>query len=171
MSGELPSADRASLEYHLAACTACQRYQDEMSSVTALLAVGDELYPEVEPGKAAEMRWARDFEAAIEPAHSFTARVARGFLDWTRDMVFPCRRIWAGLVAVCVLVLSLNAWQSAKEDAQDSHRPPPEMIRALLVREGFLSGSSRAGADRGTEPPRPTSLQPQSKQHRESKPS
>lgn len=171
MSGDFPPDDPAGLKHHLEECTACRRYRDEISSVTTLLAAAGEVFADLEPGKATQMRWARDFEAAVEPPHSITARVLRAFLDWSRDMVLPCRRIWAGMVAIWVLVLGLNAWQNAEAHTQNSHRPSPEMLRALLAREGFLSGSGRVGGDRDTEPPRPPSPQRGSEHHRESKPS
>src|SRR5215831_7087002 len=129
ISGDLPVKDRASLEDHLATCADCRRYRDEIGSVSALLSVGAELLAEVEPSETTQTRWARDFEAAGELRHSIATRAFRRFLDWTRDMVWPCRRILAGLAAIWIVIFGLNLSQRTKEQAQASRSPSPEMLR------------------------------------------
>jgi hypothetical protein len=164
-SGDLPAENRADVEHHLETCADCQRYRDEIGSVTALLAAGGKRFSSVEPREIAQRRWARDFEAAVKPGPSIATRVFCRFLDWSRDLVWPCRRIWAGLAAIWVVILGLNASTRAKEEVRTSHRPSPEIMRALLAREGFLPGPSRAADDREAEPPRLPSPRPRSEQH------
>jgi len=170
-SDDLPDADRACLERHLESCAECRRYRDDIGDVTALLATTGKLFADVEPREATQIRWQKDFEAAIKPADSVTTRVFRGLLDWSRGMIWPARRIWAGMAAVWVLVLGLNASSRAKEEAQAARQPSPEFIRALLAREGFLPGAGRTAEVREAEPPLSRSPQPRSEQRRESKPS
>jgi hypothetical protein len=170
MSGDLPKADRVDVESHLATCADCRSYRDELGSMTALLTVSRELCSDVELRETARMRWARDFEAALEPDHSIVARVLFTFLDWTRDMIWPCRRMWAGLAAIWIAILGLNASQRAEQEARASHAPSPEIMRALLAREGFLTGPSR-GAEHDVEAPRQSAPRPRSEQLQESKPS
>jgi hypothetical protein len=158
-SSDLSARNRGGLEHHLQACTDCQKYRDEIEIVTSLLAAGGKLFPEVEPRETTQTRWARDFEAAVEPAHSIATRVFLGFLDWSRDMVWPHRRIWAGMAAIWVLIVGLNVSPRAKEEAEISHRPSPEIMQALLATEGFLPGPNRTGENREAKPPSLPSLQ------------
>lgn len=164
MSGDLPVGDRAELKKHLQTCAACQSYRNEIATVTALLAAGGEHFAAIQPRQATEARWARDFEEAVEPN-----RVFRCFLDWSREMVWPGRRIWAGMAAIWLVILGLNVSQGTKEQAQATPRPSPEIMRALLVQEGFLPGAARAGQDPKTEPLRSPSPRHPSDQKRESK--
>jgi len=158
LSGEFPAEDRAGLENHLEACADCQRYRDEIGSVAAVLAAGGELFREVQPGETTQARWAKEFGAAVEPAQSMATKVFRGILDWSRDMVWPGRRIWAGMAAIWIVILGLNASQRTKGETQaSSHQPPPKMMRALLAREGFLPGPGRTVGESEAESSRPLS--------------
>jgi len=158
ISGDLPAGDRVRLENHLEACVDCQRYRDEIGTVTALLALGVELFP-LEPRETTQMRWTSEFEAAVQPVHSSVTRIFYGFLDWSRDMIWPCRRIWAGMAAIWLVVLSLNAWPGTKQGTRGSYPPSRQIIRALLIREGFLSAT---GPGRETKPPGPSSTKTRS---------
>ena len=164
MSGDVGAEDHARLEEHLEACVACQRYRDEIGSVAAFLASGKDLVAEVEPHETSRTRWNRDFDAAIEPAHSIAIKVSRGLLDWSRDMVWPCRRTWAGMAVLWMLILCLNSWPKAQEEAQASQRPAPQILRALLAREGFLAGPGHA--TEGGEPEPPHQAPPQTRNER-----
>lgn len=170
-ASELPAEDRAASESHLATCPGCQKYRDEIANMTALLAASGELFPKVEPGEQTHARWTRDFEAAVKPKRSIATRVFLGFLDWSRDMVRPCRWLWAAMAAIWVVVFSLNVSQRTVEKTQTTHRPSPEMLRALLALEGFLPGPNRAGQEREAGPPQPASPQPRSEHRPDSKPS
>jgi hypothetical protein len=161
-SSDLPPEDRVRLERHLASCADCRQYRDDIGSMTALLTAGGELFPDVEPSESTCMRWATDFEAAIEPGCSTVTRALRGFLDWSRDMVWPCRRIWAGIAAIWLVILGLSATQRAKNEAQGY--PSPEIMRALLAREGFLPGASRTAEGGSVEPTGQSPPQPRSEQ-------
>jgi anti-sigma factor RsiW len=156
-SGELPAADRACLERHLESCADCRRYRDEIGDVTALLSTSGKLFGEVEPREATQIRWQKDIEAAIKPADPITTRVFRGLLDLCRDMIWPARRIWVGMAAVWVLVLTLNVSSRSNEQTQVRRQPAPEFIRALLAREGFLPGAGRPAEGREPESSRSAS--------------
>jgi anti-sigma factor RsiW len=171
LSGDLPATDRASLEQHLSACAGCQKYRTEIGKVTTLLSASRKLFIKVQPNKTARARWARDFETATKPAPSTATKIFHGFLDWTREMVRPCRWIWTGLAAVWVVVLGLNVSQKTPKETQAARRPSPEMMRALLAVEGFLPGPNRTGQEHEADPPKPLSRQPGSEQHPDSKPS
>jgi len=171
LSGDLPAGDRVRLENHLEACADCQRYREQIGSVTTLLAARSEFFPDVEPREATRMRWTRELERVFKPSHSNARRVFRGFLDWSREMVWPCRRTWAAMMAIWVVVLVLNAWPGAKEEARTADRPSPQIMRALLAREGLLPEAGRTTEHREAERPRPPATQPRSEQRLETKPS
>ena len=168
MSGDLPAADRSALEQHLATCAGCQKYRDEIGNVTTLLSASHKLFADVQPGETAQAHWARDFESATKSDHSIATKVFHSVLNWCRDMVLPCRWIWAGMVAVWLVVLGLNVSQRASEETQIAHRPSPEMMRALLALEGFLPDTRK---EREANPPRRPAPQPRTEQHPDSKPS
>jgi hypothetical protein len=165
-SGDLAATDRVAMENHLKTCAGCQKYRDEIGSVTALMAVGGKLFANIEPRETSRIRWARDFEAAIEPASSIAAGLFRRFLHWSRDMVWPCRRIWAGMAAIWVIIACLNISQMTKEKALAAHRPSPEILRAFLAVEGFLPGPT-GKTDRKAGAPKSRSPQPETTRQRE----
>jgi anti-sigma factor RsiW len=170
LSGDLPAADRAEAANHLAACADCRTYRDQIGSMTAVLGASDELFSDIKLSEATQMRWAREFESATEPTRSIAARIVLNFLDWTRDMIWPCRRIWAGLAAIWIVILGLDASQRVDDQARASRAPSPEIMRALLAREGFVPGPNRPSKERSAEPSRQSSP-PRSERGRESKPS
>src|SRR5436190_1027545 len=108
-SGDLPAVDCVDVENHLAACEGCRRYRDEIGSVTALLNARGALVPDVELRETTQMRWAREFESAVE--RSIVTRIVLSLLDWTRDMIWPCRRIWVGIAGIWIVILGLIASQ------------------------------------------------------------
>jgi len=175
MSGDISPEDHAALEDHLEVCAECRKYRNEIGGVTALLSAGGELFRDVDPSESTRSRWARDFQKAVEPAnHSRRLwprpKVLCRFLDWCRDMVWPSRRIWAGMAAIWLVILGLNLSQRTKEQAQGSNGPSPEMIRAFLALEGFLPGSTPSADAHEAEPARQRSPRPRSERHGGSNP-
>jgi hypothetical protein len=152
MSGDLPAAESMAAEKHLAGCIDCQRYKTEMRNVTVPLSAWDEFLPEIGPTEAARMRWGREFDAALEPDDSAAMKVLRRVLEWSRSVVSPCRRIWAGMATAWVLIIALNIARQVEEKSQATRPPPPGMIRALLAREGLLSALRPADVNRNGGP-------------------
>ena len=93
-SGVLPREEGTRLESHLAACDECRRYYDELSSVAGPMARWEDNFADVEVSPAAQARWAKDFSMAIEPDRPAWREFFYWFVDWTKDMIWPCRRIW-----------------------------------------------------------------------------
>ena len=175
MSGDVSPEDHAALEAHLEVCPDCRKYRNEIGGVTALLSAGGEFFRDVDPSESTRSRWAGDFQKALEPANNarrlwMGAGIFRRLLDWSRDMIWPSRRVWAGMAAIWLVILGLNLSQRTKQQAQGSNGPSPEMIRAFLALEGFLPGSSSSSDTRDAEPATPRSPQPRSERHRESNP-
>jgi anti-sigma factor RsiW len=169
INGELPEENPAALERHLQACADCQKYRGEIGKLTTQLTAGGGLFRDIEPRETTQMRWAKDFERAVKPAHSTSKGAFRAFLDWSKDLVWPCRRIWAGMTAIWVVILGLNTAQRAEREGRAVARPSPEIMRALLACEGFLPGYVNTGEERAPEPPKSPSHQHRSEKNHENK--
>ena len=163
-SGVLPRQELAHLEAHLAACDECRAHCAELRSVARPLANWEETFAKVEPSQAAQASWAKDFSAALAPARSVWPEALSSVLDWCKDMVWPCRRIWTGLAVVWLALLMVNVSQRgpSRTEAKRGSRPSPEMVRAYLEHEGFLVEMSRPARKREVEPPKPLMPEPRS---------
>jgi anti-sigma factor RsiW len=135
VSGVLPDAERSALEKHLAACIRCQKYYDEIKSTAMRLADWERDFLHVGTNPEVEERWAKEFQASLELARSRQATVVHLVLDWCHDMIWPCRRIWAGFAAVWLGVFAVDF--STRSIAMKSSRPPAEMVKAFLESEGI----------------------------------
>jgi hypothetical protein len=166
-SGVLPGEEGSRLESHLAGCDECQRYYDELSRVAASLAKWEENFADVEPSEAAEARWAKDFAAGIEPDRPAWREFFYWFVDWTKDMIWPCRRIWAGLATVWLVLLFVNLSQHdpGRTEAMKT-QPSLEMLRAFLAQEGFLVELSQPARKPEVKPPKPAVTEPRSERRR-----
>jgi len=112
-----PEAER--LARHLAACVDCRSYAEEIEAVRLPLANWSGNSRDISPGPAAQARWAKAVLAAGEPAMANRPASLTAFQTWWRDVIWPRRRIWAGLAAVWVVILMVNLSQRS---------PSPSMI-------------------------------------------
>ena len=166
-SGVLPREESARLESHLAECDECRRYHEDLSVLTKPLAKWEENFADIEPSQGVQGRWARDFAEAIEPGRPAWRAFLYWFVDWGKDMVWPCRRIWAGLATVWVVLLGVNLTQHdpGQTEAMKT-QPSPEMVRAYLAREGFLVELSRPARKPEAKRPKPSATEPRSERRR-----
>jgi hypothetical protein len=166
-SGVLRRDKSARLESHLAGCDECRRYYEELSGVAGPLAKWEENFADVEPSSASQARWARDFAKASEPTRPAWIEFVFWSLDWCKAMVWPCRRIWAGLATVWLVLLGVNVTQQdpGRIEAMKS-RPSPEMVRAYLAQERFLDEFSRPARRPEVKPPKPPATEPRSERRR-----
>jgi anti-sigma factor RsiW len=139
-SGALPDKQRAAVDKHLATCADCRKYYEEIKSMTAPLANWEKAFSQIEPDQTVQTRWAKDFQAAIEPTPQPRIKFLMAILDWHRDMIWPCRRVWTALSAVWLVILGVNL---STRGTSHSPRPSPEMLRAFLESEGFLAESPK----------------------------
>ena len=165
-SGVLPDAERSTLENHLASCADCQKYYDQIKNAVMPLADWESAFLHVAPSRKVEERWDKEFQAAIEPFPSRQAAIIFSVFDWCRDMIWPCRRIWAGFVAVWlgIFAINLSTRDTAQSMAMKSSPPPAEMVKAFLQSEKarIEFDPDKPGENRVTQPPQQPSSPSQS---------
>ena len=163
-SGALSEPERSRVENHLAACADCRKYCDETRKVAAPLANWEGNFRHIEPDQIIRMRWAKVVEAAGEPAPIRRLTPIMAIVEWWHDVIWPCRRIWAGLAAVWVVILAVNF--SMRDNSQTmalkSSPPSLEMIRAFQQQERLLAELIGPRETRNAEPPKSFLPQPRS---------
>ncbi len=83
-------------------------------------------------------------------------------LIW-RELIWPSRRIWAGLAAVWVLIFVFNFSQrDPAELLARKSAPPPEMILTFRQQERLLAELIGPNETQAAEPPKPILPQPRS---------
>jgi hypothetical protein len=72
------------------------------------------------------------------------------------ELVWPCRRIWAGLATVWILIFIVNFSQHDKSEAmaRKTPSPSPEMILAFRQQEKLLAELIGPNEPQSAEPPK-----------------
>ncbi len=136
----LPDEERAGLESHLSDCADCRRYRDEVKSVASSLFNWKENLSGLEPSEAALARWDKNFARSLKPQSPASSRFIPWFFEWCKDLIWPSRRIWAGLAAVWLVIVGLKVSQRSPIHPPMANRTPPspELVRAFFEGEGFV---------------------------------
>jgi len=80
-----------------------------------------------------------------------------------RELIFPCRRIWAGLAAVWIVILAVNLSMRDHSPAVAMKSPPTsEMIMAWRQQQQLLTELIGPNETRAAAPPKPFAPQPRS---------
>jgi hypothetical protein len=81
-----------------------------------------------------------------------------------RELIWPCRRIWAGLAAVWILIFVFNFSQRDPSELMARKAPPPspEMILAFRQQQRLLAELIGPSETRTAEPPKSLLPQPRS---------
>ena len=162
-SGALSEPEGSRVENHLAACADCRKYCDEIKKMAVPLANWEGNFKHIEPDQIIRMRWAKAVEAAAEPApvHQLTPIMA--ICEWWHDVIWPCRRIWAGLAAVWMVILAVNfSMHDNSQTMAMKSSPAPEMITAFQQQERLLAEWIGPSETRNPEPPKLSLPQPRS---------
>jgi anti-sigma factor RsiW len=140
-SGVLTELERNEISNHLAACVDCRKYYEEIRAVTVPLANWEGSFADVYPTTAAQNRWARAIQAAGRPEPVRRVTPAAPLREWLRDVIWPCRRIWAGLAAVWLMILAgnLSLHEHPQAVMAKSSRVSQEMIMAIKDRQNILA--------------------------------
>jgi hypothetical protein len=162
-SGLLSEPDRAGIEKHLAECADCRSYYDEIRTVTAPLAGWEKYFTHIEPDAAVQLRLAKAIASADKSKSIRTFRPGVILRDGWLQLIWPCRRIWAGLAAVWVLLLVTNV--SMRDSLQITiakTSPTPEMISSFQQQEKILAELIGPAETRVSRPPKPSLPRPSS---------
>jgi hypothetical protein len=85
-------------------------------------------------------------------------------LAFWRELIWPCRRIWAGLAAIWILIFVVNFSQRDKSEmmARKTPVPSPDMILVFRQQERLLAELTDQKEVPVAEPPKLFSPQPRS---------
>lgn len=163
-SGLLPEQDRGRIENHLAQCTDCRSYYDEIKTVTAPLAAWEKHFAHIEPGVAAHLRWMNAIAPLGRPEASRPLAPILVLLECWRQLIWPSRRIWTGLAAVWILIFVFNFSQRDRAELMAGKRPPPspEAIQAWRQQQRLLAELIGQNETHAATPPKPFVPQPRS---------
>jgi anti-sigma factor RsiW len=161
--GALPKSERAGIETHLAVCADCRDYYDEIKQVAVPLASWEKCFAHIEPDVALQRRWAKAVQTAGEPKPVRPPALALR-TAW-RELIWPCRRTWAGLAAAWLGIAVFNLSHSGPREivTAKSTMPPGEMRLVWQEQRSVLAEIIGPGLSRSpAEPPRRPNNQPRS---------
>ncbi|HVU07677.1 MAG TPA: hypothetical protein VHG89_03945 [Verrucomicrobiae bacterium] len=78
------------------------------------------------------------------------------------ELIFPSRRIWAGLAAIWVVIFIFNFSQRDQSELMAKKFPSPEMISSFQQQEKLLAELIGPNEPRVAEPPKTILPQPRS---------
>ena len=163
-SGALPERDRDAVENHLAACAGCRKYYEEIKSVSAPLAGWKRHFAHLEPTEAAGLRWARAIQSAAgsKPARRLTPGSL--LLTMWRELIWPCRRAWAGMAALWLVMWGINSGLSntPATAANAQAASAPAIWQTFEEQRRLLAELTQPLNLQLGEPPRPDKPRPRS---------
>lgn len=138
-SGVLPEPEKEQVEIHLAACADCRKYYEEIRAVAVPLANWAQDISHLQPRPDVQIRWTKAVEAAgrREPVRRLT--LAMAFCEWWRGVIWPHRRVWAGLAAVWVMILAGNLSLPGPVRTLAGNSSPQEMVTAFKDQQKILA--------------------------------
>jgi anti-sigma factor RsiW len=159
----LSDSEKANLENHMATCADCRKYYDEIRSVAGPLADWENSFASVKPSEAVEVRWERDFELATKSNSPSWPSLWQRAADWCFDLIWPCRRIWAGFAVVWLAIFAVNlATRETPSTLSKTSRPSAELVRSFLESEGLVARSASDNESPTAGKPRTSSPSPRS---------
>ena len=160
--GLLSDSDRAGIEGHLADCADCRRYYGQIKTTTTPLADWEKHFAHIQPGAVFQSRVTAAVTSANKP--EFVLALAPRFVlrECWQQLVWPSRRIWAGLAVVWVLLLVADVSLRDNSPASTIASAPSEMFLSLPQQEQLLAelmepNQRRAAAPSKAFTPRPSS--------------
>jgi anti-sigma factor RsiW len=163
-SGLLPETDRGRIENHLAQCADCRSYYDEIKAVTAPLTAWEKHFAHIEPGVAVHLRLAKAAALTAQPELIRPLAPKIFLLECWHQLIWPSRRIWAGLAAVWVLILAANIAMRDSQTTMAKTAPTTEIIMAWRQQERLLAELIGPNEPRAAQPLKPFAPQPRSEE-------
>ena len=160
-SGLLSETDRTGIKKHLTQCADCRSYYDEIKTVTASLAGWERPFAHMEADAAFRSRTTTAILSANRPKRVHVpAFILR---ECWRELIWPSRRIWAGLAAAWMLILAADiSMQDHSPQMMAKTLPTPEMLQAWRQQERLLAELIGPGETRAATPPKTFSPSPSS---------
>ena len=85
-----------------------------------------------------------------------------------RELVWPCRHVWAGLSAVWLVILIVNvSMRDNEQSALAKSSPTPELIMTFQQQERLMAELIEPREIRAAAPPKKSNPQPRSERHDE----
>lgn len=160
----LSETETGSVEKHLASCADCRTYFEQVKVVAAPLEKLAETYPQFQPSESARARWSKAIMAASQPGAVRRPTPAIVFREWWRDVIWPHRRIWAGLAAAWLIILAGNlSLPGHAPSLAGKSAPMSETILSWRQQERLLAELIGPAESRATVPPKSFSPQPSSR--------
>lgn len=93
----------------------------------------------------------------------------RALLTLWHELIWPCRRTWAGLAAVWVVLLALQLVSRDPKEVVARKTPPPspEMLMVLRQQRLFLAELVERPVPRGADRPKAVPVRPRSQRQEE----
>jgi anti-sigma factor RsiW len=165
----LPEQDRPEMERHIAACSTCRNYYNEIEALAAPLAGWEKNLAQIEPTQAMRTRWAGAVQASTAQAAAgqFGLRGSAALPGWVqgsaaqagargsllknifrnvwRELIWPCRRAWVGLAAVWLALLAANARMSDPQLAGARSSSAAAMVQSWEEQTRVLAELTQPG--------------------------
>jgi len=108
-AGALPEQDRPEMERHLATCSPCRNYYNEIKALATPLTGWEKNFALFEPTQAMRSRWARAVQASAAEGAAREPLLKEVWRNVWRELIWPSRRAWVGLAALWLVLLAVNA--------------------------------------------------------------
>ncbi len=138
-SGVLPESEKDQIKNHLAACADCRKYYGELKAVTVPLTNWEANFAHLQPGANDRIRWAQAVQAAGSPGPLYGFTPVGAVIEWWRDVIWPCRRVWAGLAVVWMVILAANFSLRERSPAMLKSGASSEMTMTLKAQQKILA--------------------------------
>lgn len=140
-SGVLSKKEAGEIETHLAACADCRSYFAELNTMATPLASWEKHFAQVTPDKTTQLRWAQAIKSAERP-ESYRSLTPQIFLlECWQQLIWPSRRIWAGLAAVWlgIILVNTNSRASAPRMTATTSSQSTDFVMAFREQEQVLA--------------------------------
>ena len=140
-SGALSEPERNGVEQHLAACAGCRKYFEEVRAVALSLSDFAPAQSDLQPRLGAQARWNQAIRAAGQTMPMRPAAPAGTVGQWYREVIWPWRRVWAGLAMVWLGIFAGNVSFPGPETALSAKASPrsQEMLMSFRDQQRILA--------------------------------
>jgi anti-sigma factor RsiW len=139
--GMLSEPERSGVERHLAACAGCRKYFEEVQAVATSLSDYVETQADLQPRLGAQARWNQAIRAAGRTPPVRSTAPAGAVAPWWREVIWPWRRVWAGLAVVWLGIFAGNVSLPGPEPALSAKASPrsQEMLMSFRDQQRILA--------------------------------